>query len=72
MMPAPRTKPAQCIVRGCESVANTPGAARGYCVLHYTRWYHHGVCQALLQPCERPAISHIGLCDEHSPSGVLT
>jgi len=67
-MSAHRTKPSTCIVRGCSKVADRPGAARGYCVTHYSRWHRHGVCQALVQPCERPAISHIGLCDQHLPA----
>jgi hypothetical protein len=59
-----------CIVRGCSKPADRPGAARGYCTTHYHRWNRYGVCQALVQPCERPAIGHIGLCDVHEPEGI--
>ena len=69
-MSAHRTKPATCIVRGCGLPADRPGAARGFCILHYSAWRRHGVCQALVNVCERPAISHIGMCDLHDPRAV--
>ncbi len=32
----------KCAVKGCEKLANTPGASRGFCVAHYHRLVRYG------------------------------
>ena len=69
-MPAHRTKPDYCMVPGCYRRADTKGTARGWCSAHYTRWRRYGWCQAM-PSCASLAVSHLGLCGDHTPAGVL-
>jgi len=58
-----------CRVAGCPGRSDMPGTARGYCIRHYNRWLKHGTCQH--ESCDGPAISHIGMCEPHTPAGIL-
>ena len=58
-----------CRVPGCDGDARAEGTARGFCIKHYTRARKNGMCQH--EGCLVPAISHVGMCDAHTPAGIL-
>lgn len=54
---APPPRPTICSVEGCER----PIKARGWCSLHWDRWYHHGSTDD--RPFGNPKIKHCNGCD---------
>jgi hypothetical protein len=68
-MPALRTKPAVCIVDICTRRADVPGAALGYCIVHYNRVRRTGEPQCFAKGCHQPIgkYGELGLCARHRP-----
>jgi len=57
----------RCRVPGCHASTRI---VLGLCVRHYNRRRRYGDCAAATG-CAEPATSHIGLCDAHTPAGIL-
>lgn len=66
-MPAHRTKPAVCIMDGCDEAANRKGTARGYCTAHYWRIVRTGFAECFVDGCHQPIgkYGQFGMCASH-------